>query len=104
MSSNLFCSPACSVGHESREITDPAVDIAAALARRLADTAVERDKAGGHAAQEREWIRDSGLLTLSIPTEFGGQGADWATVYRTIRTLAGADSALAHVFAFHHLQ
>jgi alkylation response protein AidB-like acyl-CoA dehydrogenase len=45
-----------------------------------------------------------GLLTQSVPAEFGGQGADWATVYRTIRTLAGADSALAHVFAFHHLQ
>jgi len=82
---------------------DPLV-VAAELARRLAATANERDQAGGHAAQEREWIRESGLLTLSIPEAFGGQGADWPTVYQVIRILARADSALAHVFGFHHLQ
>ncbi|GJI91141.1 acyl-CoA dehydrogenase family protein [Duganella hordei] len=82
---------------------DP-LDVAAELAGRLAETANARDQAGGHAAQEREWIRDSGLLTLSIPTEYGGQGADWPTVCHVIRILARADSALAHVFGFHHLQ
>jgi alkylation response protein AidB-like acyl-CoA dehydrogenase len=78
--------------------------IAAKLAERLTDSAAARDRQGGHAALEREWIRDSGLLTLSIPVEFGGQGADWSTVYRVIRILAQADSALAHLFGFHHLQ
>lgn len=78
--------------------------IATALAQRFATTAVARDQAGGHAAVEREWLRDSGLLTLSIPREFGGQGADWPTVYQVIRLLAQADSALAHLFGFHHLQ
>jgi alkylation response protein AidB-like acyl-CoA dehydrogenase len=80
------------------------LDVAAELAGRLAETANARDQAGGHAAQEREWIRDSGLLTLSIPTEYGGQGAGWPTVCHVIRILARADSALAHVFGFHHLQ
>ena len=85
--------------------TEPdAIGIATALAARLADTANARDQAGGHAAKEREWIRDSGLLTLSIPVEFGGQGASWPLVYQVIRILARADSALAHVFGFHHLQ
>ncbi|NYE59664.1 alkylation response protein AidB-like acyl-CoA dehydrogenase [Duganella sp. 1224] len=86
---------------------DPAPDplhIATELAQRLAASANARDQAGGHAAQEREWIRASGLLTLSIPTIYGGQGADWPTVYQVIRILARADSALAHVFGFHHLQ
>ena len=78
--------------------------VATELAQRLAATANVRDQAGGHAAQEREWIRESGLLTLSIPEAFGGQGADWPTVYQVIRILARADSALAHVFGFHHLQ
>src|SRR5471032_2600621 len=80
------------------------IGIATELAQRLASSANARDQAGGHAAQEREWIRDSGLLTLSIPTEFGGQGAAWPVVYQVIRILARADSALAHVFGFHHLQ
>lgn len=81
-----------------------ALTIAADLARRLADTANERDHAGGHAAQEREWLRASGLLTLSIPSAYGGQGADWATVLQVVRILARTDSALAHIFGFHHLQ
>jgi alkylation response protein AidB-like acyl-CoA dehydrogenase len=77
---------------------------AAALAAELAATAVERDQAGGHARHERQLIRASGLLTLSIPTDFGGQGAGWDTTMQAVRILARADSALAHVFAFHHLQ
>ena len=83
--------------------SDP-LGIAADLAERLAATAVERDRAGGHPRHERELIRGSGLLTLSIPAEFGGQGAGWATVMAAVRILAKADSALAHLFGFHHLQ
>lgn len=75
-----------------------------ALADQLAATAVERDRRGGHAAVEREQIRASGLLRLSVPTQYGGAGANWSTVLAAVRTLAEADSALAHVFGFHHLQ
>ena len=92
-----------SEAHDSILASDP-LQVATLLAERLASTAVARDQAGGHAAIERAWIRASGLLTLSIPIEFGGAGADWPTVYQVIRILARADSALAHVFAFHHLQ
>jgi len=79
-------------------------DTIEALALQLQATAVQRDRAGGHAALERELIRASGLLTLTIPTEHGGQGSDWAAFYRALRRLAEADSALAHLFGFHHLQ
>jgi alkylation response protein AidB-like acyl-CoA dehydrogenase len=88
---------------ESSVQADP-LALAEQLAEQFAATAVERDQAGGHAAHERELIRDSGLLALSIPTQFGGQGAPWSTVYEVIRILARADSALAHLFGFHHLQ
>ncbi len=74
------------------------------LARALQATAVQRDREGGHAAAERELIRDSGLLTLTVPSIHGGQGADWATMYSSLRRLAEVDSALAHLFGFHHLQ
>lgn len=74
------------------------------LAKQLAATAVERDRQGGHAANERELIRASGLLALSVPVEHGGAGALWSTVLGAVRRLAEADSALAHVFGFHHLQ
>jgi alkylation response protein AidB-like acyl-CoA dehydrogenase len=83
---------------------DDLLRVADTLARQLAGTAVERDRAGGHAAKERELIRASGLLTLTIPTAFGGTGADWQAFYATLRRLAQADSALAHLYGFHHLQ
>ena len=81
-----------------------AEQVAAQLAQTLAQSAVERDRAGGHAATERALIRASGLLALSPPRSCGGSGLDWQTIFRTVRILAQADSALAHVYAFHHLQ
>jgi alkylation response protein AidB-like acyl-CoA dehydrogenase len=79
-------------------------EVVETLAQQLQATAVARDRVGGHAAHERELIRDSGLLALTIPTQHGGQGGDWPTLYRALRRLAEADSALAHLFGFHHLQ
>ena len=74
------------------------------LAHALQATAVERDRAGGHAAAERELIRASGLLNITTPRAYGGGGQPWARFYRSLRRIAQADSALAHLYAFHHLQ
>jgi alkylation response protein AidB-like acyl-CoA dehydrogenase len=74
------------------------------LARQLAESAVERDRQGGHARAQRELIRDSGLLSLAIPQRFDGQERPWPEIYRIVRHLAAADSSLAHLFAFNHLQ
>ncbi len=76
---------------------------AQALADRFATTAAERDERGGTPRAERDALRASGLLSLSIPAAQGGQGADWATTLQTVRTLAQADSSVAHVYGFHHL-
>ena len=73
------------------------------LVAALAETAVERDRRGGTAKLERDRIRASGLLALSIPREEGGQGASWTTVMDVVRRLARVDGSLAHVFGFHHL-
>lgn len=79
------------------------LDVAQKLAEQFAQTAAERDKTGGNPKYERDLIRRSGLLGLSIPTQYGGQGADWKTIFQTIRTIAQVDSSLAHVYGFHHL-
>lgn len=78
--------------------------IAARLAERLAATAATRDVAGGTPKAERDLLRVSGLLRLSIPTEHCGLGASWAETLGIVRQLARVDSSVAHVFAFHHLQ
>ncbi|NHB56845.1 acyl-CoA dehydrogenase family protein [Acinetobacter shaoyimingii] len=79
------------------------IEIAQQLAKTFAETAAERDKRGGNPKTERDLIRQSGLLSLSIPKEFGGQGADWKTIFKTVQTIAQVDSSLAHVYGFHHL-
>jgi len=73
------------------------------LAEQFAQTAAERDKAGGNPKLERDLIRQSGLLGLSIPHQYGGQGANWKTIFQTIQSIAQVDSSLAHVYGFHHL-
>ncbi|WP_185723070.1 acyl-CoA dehydrogenase family protein [Burkholderia anthina] len=84
----------------------PAVD-RAALARAidaLRVSAAERDRAGGHAAREKQWLADAGLLTLAVPRAFGGQEAAWPAIYDVIRQVARVDSALAHLVGFQCLQ
>src|SRR5690606_3884183 len=70
----------------------------------LSETAARRDREGGHALEEKQLLREAGLLNLSIPRAHGGDQLPWAQLYQQIRTLAAVDSALAHVLAFHHLQ
>jgi alkylation response protein AidB-like acyl-CoA dehydrogenase len=81
-----------------------ALRVAESLAEQLAITAVERDRRGGHAAFERQLVRDSGLLGLSVPSALGGSGASWSTILKVVRKVAASDSALAHLIGFHHLQ
>ncbi|MEQ5842304.1 acyl-CoA dehydrogenase family protein [Paraburkholderia acidicola] len=70
----------------------------------LRASAAQRDRDGGHAGEEKQWIADAGLLTLAVPREFGGAGARWTDIYRTIRAIATVDSALAHLLGFQCLQ
>ncbi|MGF6955694.1 alkylation response protein AidB-like acyl-CoA dehydrogenase [Paraburkholderia youngii] len=89
--------------HENARSRSTPQQIAADLAARFSLTAVERDQRGGTPKPERDALRASGLLALSIPSEYGGRGATWQTTLDVVRIIAAADGSLAHVFAFHHL-
>ncbi|MGO4803176.1 acyl-CoA dehydrogenase family protein [Pseudomonas sp. W22_MBD1_FP4] len=73
------------------------------LAAEFALSAVERDERGGTPKTERDALRHSGLLALSIPTQYGGLGARWSDTLGIVREFAKVDSSIAHVFGFHHL-
>jgi len=73
------------------------------LADAFAETAVQRDRDGGSPLAQRQLIRDSGLLALSIPKNLGGLDGNWFDVMNSVRILAQVDNSLAHVFGFHHL-
>lgn len=85
----------------SNEITP--YEIAESLADYFALTAAERDLSGGTAYEQRQAIRNSGLLKLIIPKSLGGMGASWTELYQIIRLFARVDSSLAQVFAFQFL-
>nr|WP_242551778.1 acyl-CoA dehydrogenase family protein [Pseudomonas sp. Marseille-Q1929] len=73
------------------------------LAAEFALSAVERDERGGTPKAERDALRHSGLLALSIPSQYGGLGARWSDTLGIVREFAKVDSSIAHVFGFHHL-
>lgn len=83
--------------------SDSPLLIATSLSEWLQQSAVERDRQGGTPKAERDIIRDSGLLKLSIPRQYGGLGASWRDTLESVRIIARADSSLAHVYAFQHL-
>ncbi|WP_420826753.1 acyl-CoA dehydrogenase family protein [Azomonas macrocytogenes] len=77
--------------------------IARKLASEFAETAAERDQQGGTPKAQRDALRRSGLLALSIPREYGGLGASWSEALEIVREFARVDSSIAHVYGFQHL-
>jgi alkylation response protein AidB-like acyl-CoA dehydrogenase len=78
-------------------------EVASQISEKLAETALERDRLGGTAQKERDLIRESGLLKLLIPEEYGGLGETWKMVFEITRQFARVDSSIAHLFAYHFL-
>jgi len=70
------------------------------LRARAADS--ERGDAGGPA--DLRLLRNSGLLSLVVPAQFGGKGASWGTSLDIVRRVARADSAVAERLAGQYLQ
>jgi alkylation response protein AidB-like acyl-CoA dehydrogenase len=69
----------------------------------LAETAKERDVEGGTPVRERNRLRESGLLALTIDRKLGGHGESWGDLLHVVQRFARVDPSIAHVFAFHHL-
>lgn len=86
------------------EPTDVYVDTVKQLVAAFSHSAAERDRRGDTPKAERDMLRASGLLALSIPRQYGGMGAKWPEVLWAVREIAKVDSSLAHVFGYHHLQ
>ena len=75
----------------SPDVSDP-VARAHALAELFDLSAPDRDRAGGTPKVERDLLRESGLLRLSIPVAYGGLGGDWTTVMKTVRKMLASAS------------
>ncbi|KKI90502.1 acyl-CoA dehydrogenase [Bacillus sp. SA1-12] len=82
-------------------ISQSSIEIANDLARKFYENAAERDVRGGSPKVERDLIRESGLLKVLIPQQYGGLGGTWTDVVTIVRIFARYDSSLAHVYGYH---
>jgi alkylation response protein AidB-like acyl-CoA dehydrogenase len=79
--------------------TTTAREVAAVLARDV----VARDNANLDPTTELTLLRESGLVNLLVPTEFGGAGAHWESAFAVIRTLAEVDGSISQLLLYHYI-
>jgi len=77
--------------------------VAREVAAQLAVDALERDRANRTPHAEAQILKDSGLVTLLDPEEFGGGGAHWETAFAVVRILARVDGSIAQLLAYHYV-
>lgn len=75
------------------------VAIAKTLTQNLAATAIERDRQAGLPIYEVQQLRQSGLLPLVIPIEYGGLGASWTEALKVVQELAKTEGSIAQLYA-----
>jgi alkylation response protein AidB-like acyl-CoA dehydrogenase len=69
----------------------------------LSADAVDRDRANLAPHAEVGLLKDSGLVTLLGPVEFGGGGQTWETAYQVIRIVARGDGSIGQLLGYHYL-
>lgn len=74
---------------------------AVALRDAFARDAAARDQAGGAPREQIRLLKESGLLNLIIPAEYGGGGQPYSAALRVARELARADGSLGHLYGYH---
>lgn len=75
--------------------------IALALSKELAQSAVERDLRAGIPTEEIQRLRETGLLPLVVPKEYGGAGATWAEALKLVQELSKADGSIGQLYGNH---
>ncbi|MDJ0633362.1 MAG: acyl-CoA dehydrogenase family protein [Xenococcaceae cyanobacterium MO_188.B29] len=76
--------------------------IATTLSQEFAKTAVERDARGGTPTEELDRLRDSGLLSIVIPKEYGGYGETWFNALKVVREISKVDGSLGQLLGYHY--
>jgi alkylation response protein AidB-like acyl-CoA dehydrogenase len=77
--------------------------VARSVATTLAEDVVARDRANLDPTTELTLLRETGLVNLLVPTEFGGAGAHWETAFAVVRTIAEVDGSIAQLLLYHYI-
>ena len=85
------------------DITKPKdyINVASSLDKELAQSAVERDAKTGVPEEEINKLRESGLLGLIVPKQYGGIGATWIDALKIVRKLSKADGSIGQLYGNH---
>lgn len=75
--------------------------IANDVSTQLAADAVSQDIEAGIPSLEVNAIKESGLILLTVPREYGGAGATWPQAYKVVQTLARASGSVGQIYANH---
>ncbi|MFL4475412.1 acyl-CoA dehydrogenase family protein [Paeniglutamicibacter sp. MACA_103] len=89
-------------GHADETELEHWKTVAKSVADALAVDALARDRANQEPFTEVALLRDSGLLNLLVPTEFGGAGGHWESAFAAVRIIASADGSIAQLLAYHY--
>src|SRR5918998_601989 len=81
----------------------PPNERAAALAADFATRAAAHDQRASFPFENFEALRDAGLLSLTVPVEYGGLGAGLADTCRVVQAIAAGDASTALVLAMHYI-
>jgi alkylation response protein AidB-like acyl-CoA dehydrogenase len=84
---------------------DPAalLERVSALAADFATRAGEHDRDASFPFENFERLRDAGLLSLTVPVQYGGQGAGLTLTCRVLEGVARGDASTALVLAMHYI-
>lgn len=77
------------------------LDVAVSLSKELSQSAVEHHAKAGIPKYEIERLRESGLLPLVVPKEYGGVGATWVEALKIVQELSKADSSIGQLYGNH---
>lgn len=75
--------------------------IANEVSTQLVAKAVEQDANAGSPVEEVSALKQSGLVLLPVPREYGGAGATWPQIYHVIQTLSKAQGSVGQLYANH---
>lgn len=74
-----------------------AIEVARALAARLAQGAAARDSERRLPREEIEWFSQSGLWGITVPKAYGGAGVSFVTLTEVFKLISAADPSLGQL-------
>lgn len=76
-------------------------DVAASLSKKISKSADENHAKARTLEDEIEQLRESGLLPLVVPKEYGGIGATWVEALKIVQEISKADSLIGQLYGKH---